>query len=94
VILGEVASTSEVVCQHQHRIKTLEKSLLITKCEMLEEKEGRINSDASHHIIVKGKKIPFFERGEDLQAKLKAQVNIKGLNGLLTSYPCPTLLFS
>ena len=74
VFLGEMASISEATAQLQYRVRALEDSRLVDRCEVLEEKEGRINSEALNHIIVKGARIPYLERGDDLQQRLKAQV--------------------
>jgi len=41
---------------------------------MLEEKDGRINSEALNHVVIKGKNVPFIDQSDDLQQKLKAQV--------------------
>jgi len=74
IILGELANVSDTAGQLQFRIRALEDARLVDKCEMLEEKEGRINSEALHHLIIKGKNLPILEKGDDLQQRLKTQV--------------------
>jgi len=74
VVLGELASLSETTGQLQFRVRALEDHRLVDRCEVLEEKEGRINSEAMNHIIIKGASVPFLERGDDLQERLKTQV--------------------
>jgi len=77
ILLGELASLSDATGQVQFRLKALEDSRLVDKCEMLEEKEGRINSEALGHVIIKGSTIPYLDKGDDLQQRLKAQVVIQ-----------------
>jgi len=74
ILLGEVAGNSEAIGQVQFRLRSLEDSRLVDKCEVLEEKEGRINSEALNHLIIKGKKVPYLEKGDELQQRLKKQV--------------------
>ena len=74
MILGELASLSETTGQLQFRVRALEDHRLVDRCEVLEEKEGRINSEALNHLIIKGANVPFLDRGEDLQQRLKTQV--------------------
>jgi len=69
-----VASVSEATGQLQFRVRALEDSRLVDRCEMLEEKEGRINSEALNHLILKGASVPYLERGDDLQERLRTQV--------------------
>jgi len=76
VILGELANVSETTGQLQFRIRALEDQRLVDRCEMLEEKDGRINSEALTHVIIKGASLPFLEQADDLQQKLKAQVHL------------------
>jgi len=69
-----MAYTTEVVSNLQGRLWAVEDSLMVTRCELLEEKEGRINAEACSHIIIKGKGVPYLQRSDDLQAQLKGQV--------------------
>jgi len=77
VLLGEVSTVSEAAGQLQFRVRALEDSRLVDRCELLEEKEGRINSESLNHLIIKGRNIPYLEKGDDLQQRLKAQVRFK-----------------
>jgi len=72
--LGELASVSEAAGQLQFRVRALEDQRMVDRCEMLEEKDGRINSEALNHVVIKGKNVPFIDQSDDLQQKLKAQV--------------------
>jgi len=74
VLLGEVSGATEVVGQLQFRVKALEDALLIASCRAAEEQEGRVNSEATNRVIIKGKKVPYLQPGDDLQPRLKAQV--------------------
>jgi len=76
VVLGEMATLSEATGQLQYHVRALEDRQMVDRCEMLEEREGRINSEALNHIIIKGATVPFLERGDDLQQRLKTQVTI------------------
>jgi len=71
-----MATLSEATGQLQFRVRALEDRQMIDRCEMLEEKEGRINSEALNHIIIKGASVPYLERGDDLQQRLKTQVSV------------------
>jgi len=75
ILLGEIASTSEATGQLQFRVRALEDARMVDKCEMLEEREGRINSEALSHLIIKGRSVPYLERGDDLQFRLENQVS-------------------
>jgi len=86
VFLGELATLSEATGQLQYRVRALEDYRLVDRCEVLEEKEGRINSEALNHLIIKGKNVPFLERGDDLQQRLKARYYVL-LNQFLIGYP-------
>jgi len=79
VLLGEISGTTEVVGQLQYRVKALEDALLIASCKAAEEQEGRVNSEATNRVIIKGKKVPYLQPGDDLQARLKAQVLVYSL---------------
>jgi len=70
-----LATVSEAAGQLQFRVRALEDQRLVDRCEMLEEKDGRINSEALSHVIIKGSNVPFLEQADDLQQRLKAQVN-------------------
>jgi len=80
VVLGEMATLSEATGQHQFWIRALEDYRLVDRCEVLEEREGRVNSEALNHLIIKGATVPYLDKGDDLQQRPKAQASLIIIN--------------
>jgi hypothetical protein len=69
-----VNHVSEVQAQNTFRVSILENKERVNKCQNLEEKEGRINTDLAHRfVIIGGTLVPF---GDDQQAQLVQKVFI------------------
>jgi len=71
-LLEEVNSLSVTVSSQGTQLAVLANDLLVTRCQMLEENCGRVNSDNLHHFIVLG--CPFFPLTNTLQDQLRQQV--------------------
>jgi len=71
-IIKAVSLVSENQAQLGHVVRALQDKDKMRDCEEQEEKEGRMNCDLLDRFIVIGG--PFFEPGDDLQAKLQEQV--------------------
>ena len=73
---------STVMASQGAEMVVLKDQVLLTRCQMLEETCGRINSDNLHHFMVMG--APYFPLSEGLQALLRDQVTnrLRGPKGL------------
>ena len=78
-LLEETNALSGIVASHGAQLAVLSDQLLVTRCQILEENCGRINSDNLHHFIIMGG--PYLPLGSDIQARLKKQVPHIFING-------------
>ena len=81
-LLEEVNTLSTVVAGHGAQLSILNDQIMVTRCQMYEERCGRINQDNLDHFLIMG--APYYPLSEQLQALLKKQVNIPS-NTLLRS---------
>ena len=71
-LLEEVNALTGVVASHGAQLSVLSDELLTTRCQLLEETCGRINTDNLRHVIILGG--PYLALGTDIQTRLKKQV--------------------
>ena len=71
-LLEEVNAMSGIVASHGAQLSVLSDELLTTRCQLLEETCGRINTGNLRHVILIG--APYLPLGTDIQNRLKKQV--------------------
>ena len=71
-LMSEINTVTGVLASHGAQISALSDQLLVTRCQILEENCGRINTDNLRHVMVIGG--PYLPLGTDIQERLKKQV--------------------